>query len=153
MEIPAPVVEQLLDSWPVARLATLGPDGRPHQVPIVFARHADVLYSPIDGKRKRGGELVRIRNARSRPDVSLLLDHYGSDWQRLWWLRIDGHARVIEPRDPEEDAELAPVLAALRAKYSQYQKVPLLADPPTLLAIRIVGRSSWCSTGEAILEP
>jgi len=30
--------EQLLDSWPVARLATVAASGRPQLVPIVFAR-------------------------------------------------------------------------------------------------------------------
>ena len=150
MQLPAQVAEHLLDTWPVARLATTGPDGRPHQVPIVFARHDDILYSPVDGKPKGGGELARIRNARRQPDVSLLLDHYEPDWRCLWWLRIDGRARVLEPSDPEGDAELALALAALRAKYPQYREVAVLAGPPTLLGVRIVSQVSWCASSQAL---
>jgi nitroimidazol reductase NimA-like FMN-containing flavoprotein (pyridoxamine 5'-phosphate oxidase superfamily) len=37
---------------PVAMLATVGPDGVPHVVPIVFAVHGDVVYTAVDAKRK-----------------------------------------------------------------------------------------------------
>ena len=37
----------------VARLATAGPDGLPHLVPIVFALVGDVLHTAVDGKPKR----------------------------------------------------------------------------------------------------
>ncbi len=83
VELPDEAVEYLLDSWPVARLATVRPDAGPHQIPIVFARCGGELWSPVDGKPKRGGEPTRIRNARGQPAVSLLLDHYDADWTRL----------------------------------------------------------------------
>lgn len=54
VRLPEAEIERLLATWPVARLATVGPDGRPHLVPIVFARHAGALWSPIDGKPKAG---------------------------------------------------------------------------------------------------
>ena len=146
MELPAAQAERLLDAWPVARLATVGPDGAPHQVPVVFARCGSVLYSPIDGKPKRGGELVRIRNARHEPRVSVLLDEYREDWQCLWWLRVDGEARVIEPADAERDREVADALAALRAKYPQYEHVAVLGPAPVLLAIRARATRSWCAS-------
>ncbi len=150
VELPDEAVADLLDTWPVARLATLGPDLHPHQVPIVFARSAEALWSPVDGKPKRGGEPARIRNARERPAVSLLLDDYAADWERLWWLRVDGEARVVRPRDPEADAEVSAALAALRAKYPQYGRVAILADPPTLLCIRVVAQRSWCAGASAV---
>ena len=143
MELPDPVVERLLDTWPVARFATLGPDGRPHQVPIVFARRAGTLYSAADGKPKRAGELARIRNARARPPVSLLLDDYFDDWQQLWWLRIEGDARVLDSGNDE----LARALAALRIKYTQYEEVAL---GEVALAIDIRRLSSWCASPAAL---
>jgi PPOX class probable F420-dependent enzyme len=146
MELPDPVLEQLLDSWPVARLATLGPDGAPHQVPVVFARRGETLYSPVDGKPKRGGDLARIRNARRDPRVSLLLDEYRDDWQRLWWLRVEGEARVVEPADAERDREVLDAVAALRAKYPQYERVAVIGPEPILLAIRVRGLRSWCAS-------
>jgi nitroimidazol reductase NimA-like FMN-containing flavoprotein (pyridoxamine 5'-phosphate oxidase superfamily) len=37
----------------VARLATVGADGAPHLVPLVFAVDGDTVYSAVDAKPKR----------------------------------------------------------------------------------------------------
>jgi PPOX class probable F420-dependent enzyme len=63
----------------VARLATTDPDGRPHLVPIVFAVDGGILYSAVDRKPKRSRTLRRIENARARPEVTILVDHYEED--------------------------------------------------------------------------
>ena len=60
----------------VARLATIDPDGRPHLVPIVFVLDGETLYTAVDEKPKRSRTLRRIENARARPDVTVLVDHY-----------------------------------------------------------------------------
>src|ERR671932_227372 len=86
----------------VARLATTDPDGRPHLVPIVFVVDGDTLYSAVDRKPKRSTKLRRIENARVRPDVTVLVDHYDDDWSRLWWIRVRGRARVLEGGDEWE---------------------------------------------------
>ena len=145
MRIPRHEIDEILERWPVARLATLAPDGRPHQVPIVFARAGGVLWSPVDVKPKRAGELARVRNVRREPRVSLLLDHYDGDWTRLFWIRIDAEAEVRTPTDPEADPETAAALAALRGKYAQYREGAILRKPPTLLRIRPQATSSWCA--------
>ena len=146
MEISAPDVEKLLDRWPIAHLASIGPDGRPHQVPIVFARVGSELWSPVDGKPKHGGELVRVRNIRLHSEVSLLLDEYSEDWKRLWWIRIDGSASVVQVENPAAEPTFAAATSALRDKYPQYAagETPLLCDPPTLLVIRPIRMLSWC---------
>ena len=77
---------------PVARLATVGADGRPHLVPVVFAVHEQVIYSAVDAKPKTTQRLRRLANIESNPQVSLLVDHYDEDWTRLWWVRADGDA-------------------------------------------------------------
>jgi PPOX class probable F420-dependent enzyme len=119
----------------VGRLATVDPDGRPHLVPIVFVVHGETLYSAVDAKPKRSRRLRRIENARDRPDVTVLIDHYADDWSRLWWVRLDGRARVL---DAGEEAELA--LRLLIEKYEQYRR-----EGPGLpvLAIDIGGWSGW----------
>src|SRR5205823_9040776 len=76
----------------VARLATTDPDGRPHLVPIVFAVDGDTLYSAVDDKPKRSRRLRRIENARARPDVTVLVDHYGCKSSR--WTAGGSFARV-----------------------------------------------------------
>ena len=103
----------------VARLATVGVSGAPHLVPFCFAGEGDVLYSAVDAKPKRTGRLQRLRNTARDPRVSVIVDHYEEDWTRLWWVRLDGHARQL-PSGPE--AERATAL--LVAKYPQYQERP-----------------------------
>ena len=139
MRLSEGTIRDRLDHWPVARLATLGPDRHPHQVPIVFARVGEELWSPVDGKPKSGGELVRVKNARERPDVSLLLDEYASDWSRLWWIRIDATARVVGA----EAAGFTDAVSALRAKYTQYADIPVTLEPPTLLVFQPRRIRSW----------
>ena len=69
MALPEAVIEQLLASWPVARLATLDERGAPQQVPVVFARTGDgTLWSPVDGKPKRVTAVVV--STQHSPDVS-----------------------------------------------------------------------------------
>jgi PPOX class probable F420-dependent enzyme len=153
VELTQAAVDRLLETWPVARLATLGPEGQPHLVPIVFARLGGELWSPIDGKPKRAGEAVRVQHVRAQPQVSVLLDHYDADWSRLWWLRVDGVARVVQPADPETDLEVAPVVAALRGRYAQYEDTAPLRDPATLLAVRPTRIASWCAGPQAVPNP
>lgn len=150
MELPPDAIECILETSPVARLATVGPDGAPHQVPIVFARASGVLYSPVDGKPKSGRELARVRNLRERPVASLLVDHYDRDWNRLWWLRVDVRARVLEPDEPANDPECAPAVRALEVKYPQYRDWPVLREHPVLLAFDPQRTSSWCASTDAL---
>ena len=149
MKLPADICEALLERQPVARLATVGPAGRPHLVPVVFVRYGGDLWTPIDGKPKTGGELARVRNVRENSEVTLLLDHYDADWNQLWWLRIDGRAEVVEGRDPQSDPEIAEVVEALRTKYPQYDEVPLFRAEPQLLRITMERVRSWCAGREA----
>ena len=143
MQLEPEAIDALLARWPVARLVTLGPEGRPAPLPIVFARAGSDLYSPIDGKPKRATELARERNLRADPRVALLLDHYEDDWERLWWLRVEGRATLVPA------AEHPRALDALRAKYPQYASVPLTSGEPRLLRIAIERVSSWRASARA----
>jgi PPOX class probable F420-dependent enzyme len=115
-EVHAPIVRERVAAARVARLATIGPDGRPHLVPIVFALDGDTLYTAVDAKPKRSRRLRRIENARERPDVTVLVDHYDENWRRLWWVRLRGRARVLESGDEAKRA-----LQLLVDKYEQYR--------------------------------
>jgi PPOX class probable F420-dependent enzyme len=121
----------------VGRLATIGADGRPHLVPICFALEGEMLYSAVDEKPKRSRRLQRLENIRRRPEVSVLVDRYEEDWTRLWWVRLDGRAEVLEAGPQREHA-----LALLAAKYGQYR-----AEPPTgaVIAVRIERWRGWAS--------
>ena len=99
----------------VARLGTVRPDGRPHLVPVCFALDGDVVVSVVDDKPKRSTRLRRFDNVRANPAVSLLVDHYNDDWTQLWWVCVDGTARVLEA-----GTEHARAIDLLVAKYAQY---------------------------------
>jgi PPOX class probable F420-dependent enzyme len=99
----------------VAYLATVREDGQPHIVPVVFAVQDGTVYSIADPKPKSGLDLLRHRNIRANPAVSLLADAYAEDWERLWWVRADGVARVVDDGDERETT-----IRLLRAKYPQY---------------------------------
>lgn len=106
-------------------------------MPIVFALEGDTLYSAVDRKPKLSSQLRRIENARARPDVTILVDHYEEDWGRLWWIRLRGRARVLEQGEERERA-----LILLREKYPQYRSEP--PDGP-VLAVDVTDVREWSS--------
>ena len=101
----------------------------------MFALEGDTLYSAVDRKPKSSSKLRRIENARARPDVTVLVDHYEENWGGLWWIRLRGRARVLDDGDEREHA-----LALLREKYSQYVKEP--PDGP-VLAVDVTEVREW----------
>jgi PPOX class probable F420-dependent enzyme len=123
----------------VAHLATVGADGRPHVVPCTFALLDDAtIVSAVDHKPKRTTALRRLANIEANAQVAVLADHYDDDWDRLWWARADGTARVVAPAaEPELRAA---ALRALTARYAPYRERP----PEGALIVIAVGRwSGW----------
>ncbi len=126
---------------PVARLATVTPDGVPHLVPVVFAVDPDApgslgtLYTAVDAKPKTTQRLRRLANIENNPQASLLVDHYSEDWTQLWWVRVDGVATIHHDGERMQTG-----YRLLRAKYPQYQSVPL--DGP-VIAVAVRRWSSW----------
>lgn len=125
-------------SSPVARLATVRPDGAPHLVPVVFAVDGDTVWLVVDAKPKRTTHLQRLINLRREPRCALLADHYEADWNRLWWVRADGVATVVDEPDAGH-----PGLAALVERHPQYRVQPP-AGP--LVVVTVERWSGWSST-------
>jgi PPOX class probable F420-dependent enzyme len=122
---PATAAERLAQAR-VGRLATVTPDGRPHAVPVCFALAGGRIYTAVDAKPKGTRALARLENVRATGRASLLVDHYEEDWSRMWWVRADGPAEVLEADDAAIDA--------LAAKYGQYRSArpagPVIAIDP-----------------------
>ena len=149
MQLSETSIQQFIDTWPVARLATLSSENKPHQIPVVFVYYEGRFWSPVDGKPKRVGALARIANAIAHPGASLLIDHYSDDWLQLWWLRVDVELQVVRVNVDATnsiDTATAGVVDALRRKYPQYESTPVLRNPPTLLSMQPLSISSWCAT-------
>jgi len=120
----------------VGRMATIRTDRTPDLVPVVFAVEGDLVYSAVDPKPKTARELVRLRNIRAEPRVQLLVDEYSEDWQRLWWVRADGIARVVGEGPERERA-----IELLRAKYPQY--ATLEGDFGAAIVVKVVRWTGW----------
>ncbi|MER6981369.1 TIGR03668 family PPOX class F420-dependent oxidoreductase, partial [Streptomyces carpinensis] len=122
----------------VARLATVDESGRPHLVPVVFAADgADGIVTAVDRKPKRTTRLRRLRNIEAGPAVCLLVDVFDEDWERLWWVRADGDARIVSPDAPDVTTrdEYEAAVERLRRKYPQYRQAPP-HGPAILVAVR-----------------
>jgi PPOX class probable F420-dependent enzyme len=133
---PAEMRERVVEAR-IARLATVDSDGRPHLVPVCFALDGDTLYSAVDEKPKRSRRLKRLENIRRQPQVSVLVDHYEEDWTRLWWVRLDGVASVLE-----HGAEREYALVLLGAKYEQYRAEP---PPGPVMGVSIERWRGWAA--------
>lgn len=119
----------------MARLATVTTGGRPHVVACTFCLDGEIVYTAVDAKPKSTLALRRLDNVRANPHVSLLVDHYDDDWSTLWWVRLDGTARVIEAGGVRERAQ-----ALLAEKYEQYREAP---PPGAVIEITIERWRTW----------
>ena len=110
----------------VARLATAGPEGQPHVIPICYAFDGESFYSPIDEKPKRVGPagLRRVRNIQANPQVAIVIDDYSEDWAQLAYLLIWGRAEILTGGSALDKA-----IDLLRRKYPQYRTMALEERP------------------------
>jgi len=132
----------------VGRLATITANGGPHLVPVVFALVGDVLYTAVDSKPKTTLALQRLANIHATGRASLLVDEYSDDWSNLWWVRVDGSAKVLDldsERRPavgrlEHPDQVRIAVEALTRKYPQY-----VSQPPKgpVIAVRLTRWQWW----------
>ena len=134
-----------LSSGRVAHLATITPTGQAHVVPVCYTLQGESLFSAVDFKPKSTIDLARLENVRAHPGVSLVVDHYDDEqWERLWWVRVDGAARVID-----SGVEHTTALSMLRSKYPQYAR-----RRPTgaVIAVDIRRWTGWAASDATTLR-
>ncbi|MEZ0074286.1 TIGR03668 family PPOX class F420-dependent oxidoreductase [Planotetraspora sp. GP83] len=135
MRMPADRARDRFAAARVARLATVNAQGVPRLVPVTFAVGGDTVVTAVDHKPKESTDLRRLRDISENPQVCLLADHYEDDWERLWWARADGWARIAEAGGERERA-----VEWLTEKYSQYRERP--PEGPAIL-IEVTRWSGW----------
>lgn len=118
-------------------LATVRPDGTPHVVVVTFAVIDDHVVTAIDHKPKTTPRLQRLLNVESGSSASFLVDHYEDDWDRLWWVRLDGATKIYDEGDLRSQA-----LGALADKYPQYA---LRQPEGPVIAVSIENVRWWAS--------
>ena len=123
----------------VGHLATADTVGQPHVVPVCYAAGADSVYIALDAKPKRVAwqQLKRVRNLLVNPHVALVIDRYSEAWSHLAYLVIRGTAVLLPP----DTAEQQQAVTLLRARYPQYQVMPIEAQP--VIAIRPHAVAAW----------
>jgi PPOX class probable F420-dependent enzyme len=106
-------------------------------VPCCLALDGDVLYTGVDDvKTKTTSALRRLDNIRLPPAITVLIDHSDDDWSTLWWIRLDGHARVVDQGSLEERTGRG----LLAEKYERYRTRPISGP---LIAVEITRGLAW----------
>lgn len=136
-QLPQAQMENLCNS-PVGRLATADRLGIPHVIPVCFGVSNGGIFILLDHKPKRTKltNLKRVRNILENPTVSMIVDHYDSDWTNLWYILVSGVAELLD-----ETPERPLVLDVLKQKYPQYRSMNVYANP----LIKIIPKNvlSW----------
>jgi len=127
---------RFLASRRVGHLATADAVAAPHVVPVCFALADDALYITIDGKKKRGAPLKRLRNIAENPAIAVVVDRYDEDWARLGWVMLRGPAEILAGGAEHDAAQ-----ALLRARYPQLAAMDIAKLP--VIALRIAQVASW----------
>jgi general stress protein 26 len=94
----------------VARMATVAPGGKLHNVPISPALRDGRLLIATDTKSRK------VRNLEANPRTSLVFDEYSEMWDLLHGVVIEGGVRIIR-----EGQEFTRARAELYEKYRQYE--------------------------------
>ncbi len=134
----SPAQDRFLRSARTGHLATANAKGRPQVVPVCFVFDGQAIYSVLDAKPKTTPlrQLRRVKNILANPQVSLVVDHYEEDWDKLQYILVSGDAELLESGE-----EWALAIAMLREKYPQYQAMDL--DQSPVIKITPVRYSPW----------
>jgi len=95
----------------VCRVATAGPEGRSHLVPVCHVLSGEKIYF---GSGRNGR---KVKNLKANPQIAVTIDLYSDEWSQLRGVMVQGTARLIERGPRFKQAR-----ARLYAKYPQYAK-------------------------------
>ena len=134
----SPAQDRFLRSARTGHLATADAKGRPLVVPVCFVFDGQAIYSVLDAKPKTTPlrQLRRVKNILANPQVSLVVDHYEENWDKLQYILVSGDAELLE-----SDEKWVVAIAMLREKYPQYQAMDL--DQSPVIKITPVRYSPW----------
>jgi coenzyme F420-0:L-glutamate ligase / coenzyme F420-1:gamma-L-glutamate ligase len=139
MYLLSPTQTAFAEGQRAGRLATTDRAGQPHVVPVCYAYADGSFYIALDAKPKRVAHerLKRVRNILDNPQVALVIDRYDEDWSALAYLLVRGPAALLPPGDPEHTR----AIELLRARYPQYDAMPI--DQQPAIVIRVDSVVAW----------
>ncbi len=117
----------------VAYLGTVGRGGEPHVVPVSPVLDLDRVVLATEFAT------VKVRNIRENPQVSITVDEYHEDWDRLRAVMVFGQAQIIE-----SGYEWERIKNLLEEKYPQYpEQSPIVPGTSVMLDIRVDRIVTW----------
>ena len=132
------MLHEFIRNQRIARLATVDKKGHPYVVPICYVFDGEFIFFVLDQKPKtlKLLELKRVRNIVTNPQVSLVIDKYYEDWQKLGFVTILGKANLLQT-----GKEHVRVILMLKEKYIQYKSMRIDHNP--IIKITITKMIAW----------
>ena len=106
----------------VCRVATVGKNGWPHNVPVCHVLEGGRLYFAS------GNDATKALNLRANPRVAVTVDLYSDAWENLKGVVVQGTARLIE-----KGPRFRKVRALLYKKYPQYPTEAALDEKDSVI--------------------
>lgn len=120
-------------SQPVARVATVGPEGVPNNVPVCPVAISGRLYFASMATARK------VRDLRRNPQVTMVFDVYSESWKRLAGVTISGTAVIIE-----QGAAFRRVRLALYRRYKTYRRLaPIEEGESVIVCVTPTSSRSW----------
>jgi nitroimidazol reductase NimA-like FMN-containing flavoprotein (pyridoxamine 5'-phosphate oxidase superfamily) len=117
----------------VCRVATAGPSGRLHSVPVCHVLWNGKIYFGS------GNDATKVRNLEASPRVTVTVDLYSDAWENLRGVMVQGTARLIR-RGPR----FRKIRALLYKKYPQYPREAALDEKDSVVVEITPARAfSW----------
>jgi nitroimidazol reductase NimA-like FMN-containing flavoprotein (pyridoxamine 5'-phosphate oxidase superfamily) len=117
----------------VARVATVGADGAPHNVPVCPVSAGGRIYFASDGSARK------VRNLRDNSLVSLTYDRYSENWKRLAGVMVLGTGSIID-----QGLAFRRARQALYRKYKSYARIaPIAEGESVIVCITPTSSYSW----------
>jgi nitroimidazol reductase NimA-like FMN-containing flavoprotein (pyridoxamine 5'-phosphate oxidase superfamily) len=124
--------KQFVECLRVARVATVGSDNVPHNVPVcpIFDKNKICFATERNAKK--------LRNIQSNPNVTLTFDEYSEAWDYLRGVMLQGRARIVDKN------EFRALRKKIYEKYSQYeQSAPLGERDSAIVEVTPERKFSW----------
>jgi len=124
--------KQFVECLRVARVATVGSDRVPHNVPVcpIFDKHK--VYFATEKNAKK------VRNIQNNPNVTIAFDEYTEAWDYLRGVMLQGQARIVGK------SEFRTLRKKIYDKYSQYeQSAPLGERDSVIVEVTPKHKFSW----------
>jgi nitroimidazol reductase NimA-like FMN-containing flavoprotein (pyridoxamine 5'-phosphate oxidase superfamily) len=126
-------VADLIHLERICRIATAGPEGMPHLVPVCQIVDEGRIYfaSAIKGRK--------VDNLKANPQVTICVDLYSEAWANIKGVMVQGRATLIGP-----GPRFRKIRRLLYMKYSQYEgRAPLGEDDSIIVEVTPTHAFTW----------